>query len=211
MNKPIRIAAILCLLTCAPRAMLAQKIAKDLDDAITAASSYADWKPEDSMYPKEDGKLALENGKSCIEKIDAALSGGLARSTVVETPKGKLTITEARDMCIRVRDAGQKVFGDLTAAEEAEYEPFRQILSGDKLTLYNDRLKKYKLYGLNGKVLKTPGDYRDSTVWCTTGVDRSGIVPVWSVDCWHFKGMTKVGSVESRTGSGDEAPSAAFH
>lgn len=211
MNKPIRIAAILCLLTCAPRAVLAQKIAKDLDDAITAASSYADWKPEDSMYPKEDGKLALENGKSCIEKIDAALSGGLSRSTVVETPKGKLIITEARDMCIRVRDAGQKVFGDLTTAEEAEYEPFRQILGGDKLTLYNNRLKKYKLYGLSGKVLKTPEDYRDSTVWCTTGVDRSGIVPVWSVDCWHFKGMTKVGSVESRTGSGDEAPSAAFH
>jgi hypothetical protein len=48
-------------------------------------------------------------------------------------------------------------------------------------------------------------------VWCTTGVDRSGIVPVWSVDCWHFKGMAKVGSVESRTGSGDEAPSSAFH
>src|SRR5215471_3944247 len=211
MNEPIRIAAILCLLTCASTAMLARKIAKDLDDAITAASSYADWKPEDSMYPKEDGKLALENGKTCIDKIDAAVSSGLNGSTVVETLKGKLTITEAREMCVRVRDAGQKVFGDLTAAEEAQYEPFRQILSGDKLALYNNRLKKYKLYGLNGKVLRTPEDYRDSTVWCTTGVDRSGIVPVWSVDCWHFRGMTKLGSVESRTGSGDEAPSSAFH
>ena len=211
MNKRIQIATILCLITCAASAAVAQKIAKDLDDAITAASSYADWKPEDSMYPKEDGKLALENGKTCIDKIDAAVSNGLNGSTVVETPKGKLTITEAREMCVRVRDAGQKVFGDLTAAEEAQYEPFRQILSGDKLTLYNNRLKKYKLYGLAGKVLKSPEDYRDSTVWCTTGVDRNGIVPVWSVDCWHFRGMTKLGSVESRTGSGDEAPSSAFH
>ena len=211
MNKQIQIATILCLITCAASAGVAQKIARDLDDAITAASSYADWKPADSMYPKEDGKLALENGKSCIDKIDAAVSSGLNGSTVVETPKGKLTITEAREMCVRVRDAGQKVFGDLTAAEEAQYEPFRQVLNADKLTLYNNRLKKYKLYGLNGKVLKTPEDYRDSTVWCTTGVDRSGIVPVWSVDCWHFKGMTKTGSVESRTGSGDEAPSSAFH
>ena len=189
----------------------AQKIAKDLDDAITQASSYADWKPEDSMYPKEDGKLALENGKTCVDKIDEAISRGLAESTVVETPKGKMTITEARVMCTKVRDAGQKVFGDLTAAEEAKYEPFRQALTGDKLNLYNDRLKKYKLYGAGGKVLKTPEDYRESSVWCTTGVDRGGIVPVWSVDCWHFKGMTRVGSVESRTGSGDEAPSSAFH
>ena len=210
MSKRILIAAIAACVVSAPTA-LAQKIAKDLDDAITQASNYSDWKPEDSMYPKEDGKLALENGRTCIEKIDEAVSKGLAESTVVETPKGKMNITEARAMCVRVRDAGQKVFGDLTAAEESKYEPFRQVLSGDKLNLYNDRLKKYKLYGAGGKVLKTPEDYRDSSVWCTTGVDRSGIVPVWSVDCWHFRGMTKVGSVESRTGSGDEAPSSAFH
>ena len=209
MIRRILTAGFLCTaLATAP--VVAQKIAKDLDDAITNASSYADWKPEDSMYPKQDGKLALENGKTCIDKIDNAVSGGLAESTVVETPKGKMTITEARAMCVKVRDAGQKVFGDLTAAEEAQYEPFRKVLSGDKLNLYNDRLKKYKLYGAGGKVLKTPEDYRDSTLWCTTGVDREGILPVWSVDCWHFKGMTKVGSVETRTGNGDQAPSSAF-
>jgi hypothetical protein len=211
MNKRNQIVVILCLLALAATAVRAQKIAKDLDDAITQASSYADWKPEDSMYPKEDGKLALENGKTCIDKIDDAVSKGLSESAVVETPKGKMNISQAREMCVRVRDAGQKVFGDLTAAEEAQYEPFRQVLTDDKLSLYNNRLKKYKVYGLGGKVLKTPADYRDSGVWCTTGVDRSGIVPVWSVDCWHFKGMTKAGSVESRTGSGDEAPSSAFH
>ena len=190
--------------------VIAQKIAKDLETAISDASNFSDWKPEDSMYPKEDGKLALENGKACIEKIDEAMSKGLAGSTEVETNKGNMTITQAREMCVKVRDAGQKVFGDLTAAQEAQYEPFRKILSGDKLSLYNNRLKNYKLYGLGGKVLKTPEQYRDSNLWCTTGVDREGIVPVWSVDCWHFKGMTKVGSVESRTGSGDEAPSSAF-
>jgi hypothetical protein len=191
-------------------AVLAQKIAKDLDDAITQASTWIDWKPEDSMYPKEDGKKALEDGKKCIERIDEALSKGLAGSAEVETPKGKMTISEAREMCVKARDAGQKVFGDLVAEEEAQYEPFRKVLSDDKLNLYNERLKKYKLYGLGGKVLKTPEDYHDSNLWCTTGVDREGVVPVWSVDCWHFKGMTKVGSVESRTGTGDQAPSSAF-
>ena len=191
--------------------VIAQKIAKDLETAISDASNFSDWKPEDSMYPKEDGKLALENGKACIEKIDEAMSKGLAGSTEVETNKGNMTITQAREMCVKVRDAGQKVFGDLTAAQEAQYEPFRKILSGDKLSLYNNRLKNYKLYGLGGKVLKTPEQYRDSNLWCTTGVDREGIVPVWSVDCWHFQGMTKSGSVTTRTGDGDDAPSSAFH
>ncbi len=210
MFRKTSIAAMLCMALSGTALIIAQKIAKDLDDAISNASSFADWKPEDSMYPKEDGKLALENGKSCIDKIDESVSKGLAESTVVETPKGKMTISEARAMCVKVRDAGQKVFGDLTAAEEGQYEPYRRILSGDKLNFYNDRLKKYKLYGAGGKVLKTPEQYRDSDLWCTTGVNREGIAPVWSVDCWHFKGMTKVGSVESRTGTGDEAPSSAF-
>ena len=210
MFRKISTAALLCIALTATAMVMAQKVAKDLDDAINEASNWVDWKAEDTFYPKEDGKKALEDGKRCIDKIDEALSKGLAESTVVETNKGKMTISEARQMCVSVRDAGQKVFGDLTAAEEAQYEPFRKILSGDKLSLYNDRLKSYKLYGAGGKVLKTPEAYRDSPLWCTTGVDRDGVVPVWSVDCWHFKGMTRVGSVESRTGTGDEAPSSAF-
>jgi hypothetical protein len=211
MTKTIFVAVLVCLGVAATAAVTAQKISKELESAINDASNFADWKPEDSMYPKEDGKLALENGKACLEKIDDAVAKGLAQTTEVETNKGKMTIAEARAMCVKVRDAGQKVFGDLTAAEESQYEPFRKILSDDKLTLYNDRLKKYKLYGLGGKVLKTPEDYRDSNVWCTTGVDREGVLPVWSVDCWHFKGMAKAGSVETRTGTGDQAPSSAFH
>jgi len=210
MFRRISIAGLLGIALLVPPVVMAQKIAKDLDDAISEASNWIGWKAEDTFYPKEDGKKALADGKNCIDKIDEALSRGLAGSTAVETHKGTMTITEAREMCVSVRDAGQKVFGDLTAAEEAQYEPFRKILSGDKLSIYNDRLKKYKLYGAGGKVLKTPEDYRDSALWCTTGVDRDGVLPVWTVDCWRFKGMTKVGSIESRTGTGDQAPSSAF-
>jgi hypothetical protein len=210
MFRKISIAGLLCIALSGSALVVGQKVAKDLEDAISEASIWVDWKPDDSLYPKQDGQKALSDGKNCLDRIDDALSKGLAASAVVETQKGKMTISEAREMCIAVRDAGQKVFGDLTTAEEAQYEPFRKVLSGDKLNLYNDRLKNYKLYGAGGRVLKTPEAYRDSPVWCTTGVDREGIVPVWSVDCWHFKGMTKAGSVESRTGTGDQAPSSAF-
>ena len=211
MFRKISVAAtLLCMALSGSALVIAQKVAKDLEDAVSEASIWVGWKPDDSLYPKQDGKKSLEDGKTCLDKIDEALSKGLAASAVVETQKGKMTITEARERCVSVRDAGQKVFGDLIEAEEAQYEPFRKVLSGDKLSLYNDRLKKYKLYGVGGRVLKTPEAYRDSPLWCTTGVNREGIVPVWSVDCWHFKGMSKTGSVESRTGSGDEAPSSAF-
>jgi hypothetical protein len=210
MFKRISTAVLLCMVLLVAGLVVAQQTPDSVVEAIKSAAIWIDWKPDDSFYPKEDAKLALEKGKACIDKVDEALAKGLAASAVVETDKGKMTITEAREMCVTVRDAGQKLFGDLTEAQEAQYEPFRKILSGDKLNLYNERLKKYKLYGGGGKVLRTPESYRDSALWCTTGVDRDGIVPVWSVDCWHFKGMTKVGSVETRTGAGDEAPSSAF-
>jgi len=210
MFRKISTAALLCVALSATALVMAQKVARDLDDAINSATTWVGWKPDDSLYPKQEGKKALEDGKACIDKIDEASSKGLAASTVVETLKGKMTITEAREMCVKVRDAGQKVFGDLTAEEEAQYEPFRKVLSGDKLNIYNERLKNYKLYGAGGKVLKTPEDYRESALWCTTGVNRDGIVPVWSVDCWHFKGKAMVGTVTTRTGEGDQAPSSAF-
>jgi len=188
----------------------AQNIPRELSDAINDASNFADWNPADDLYPKENAKQAFENGKLCVLKIDDALSKGMRGSTIAETNKGNMTLGEAREMCVSVRDKGQKFFGELTEKEEAQYRPFRDVLTGDKLSIYNDRLKSYKLYALGGKVLKTPTEYRDSAVWCTTGVNRDGIVPVWSVDCWHFKGMMMAGTVTSRTGTGDEAPSSAF-
>jgi len=120
-------------------------------------------------------------------------------------------LSEAREMCVYVRDASTKQNKADVAAEEAQYEPFRKLLSGDKLRLFNERLKGYELYGAGGRVLRSPEAVRDSPLWCTSGVNRDGIVPVWSVDCWHFQGMAKVGTVTTRTGSGDQAPSSAYH
>ena len=210
MFKRVSTTTLLCMALSAASVVVAQKVATEVQDAINSAFVFADWMPDDDFYPKANAKLALDNGNACIEKVDQALAGGLAQTAVVDTSKGQMTIAEARAMCVKVRDKGQKFFGALTAEEEAQYEPFRKVLSDDKLRIYNDRLKKYKLYGAGGRVLKTPADYRDAALWCTTGVDRDGIVPVWSVDCWHFKGMAMVGSVTSKTGEGDEAPSSAF-
>ena len=117
-----------------------------------------------------------------------------------------MTIAQAREMCVKVRDAGQKVFGDLTAAEEGQYEPFRKILSGDKLNLYNDRLKKYKLYGLAGKVLKTPEDYRDSNVWCTTGVDREVLFPCGVLTAGTSKAWPKSAQLKAEPAAATKRP-----
>src|SRR5260370_32239131 len=123
----------------------------------------------------------------------------------------KMTLSEARAMCVYVRDAPQKIVGQNQAEEEAQYEPFRKAVSGDKLALYNDRLKIYKVYGAGGRVLQTPQDYADSPLWCTSRVDRIGVVPMWEVDCLHFSGMTQVGAVVHKSDPRENAPSPAYH
>lgn len=181
------------------------------DQAITNASVWPGYIADGTVEREEvQARTAVDSAKQCIAAIDEALANGVPDSTVIKAIDKKMSLAEGREMCVYVRDAAGKVVGKNQAAEDATYEPFRKLLSGDKLRLYNERLKSYKLYGAGGKVLRTPEDYRDSPLWCTTGVDRDGIVPVWSVDCWHFKGMVMVGSVTTRTGEGDEAPSSAF-
>ena len=179
--------------------------------AITNASVWPKYIADGTINEELQAKGALEASKFCVAKVDEALANGVADSTEIEGLDQKMTLTEGREMCVYVRDEAQKVVDKQTAAEEAQYEPFRKLLTGDKLSAYNNRLKRYKVYGAGGKVLRTPEDYRNSPLWCTAGVNRDGIVPVWSVDCWHFQGMSKVGSVTTRTGDGDDAPSSAFH
>jgi hypothetical protein len=145
-----------------------------------------------------------------VSKVDEAVANAVPDTTVIESLDRRMTLAEGREMCVYVRDEAQKVVDKQTAAEEAQYEPFRKLLGGDKLRIYNDRLKRYKVYGAGGKVLRIPEDYRDSSLWCDSGVNREGIVPIWSVDCWHFQGMAKVGSIASRSGEGDQPQSTAF-
>jgi hypothetical protein len=180
------------------------------EQAITNASNWPRLIADGTINQRPQARGALDAGKFCVAKVDEALANGVPDSTVVEALDRKMTLAEGREMCVYVRDEAQKVVEKQTAAEEAQYEPIRRVLSDDKLRVFNDRLKRYKVYGAGGKVLRTPEEYRDSPLWCTSGVNRDGIIPIWSVDCWHFKGMAKAGAVTTRTGEGDQAPSSAF-
>ena len=63
MSRRISIAALLGIALFGTTVMMAQKVAKDLDDAITQASTWVDWKPEDSMYPKEGNNILDSYGE----------------------------------------------------------------------------------------------------------------------------------------------------
>ena len=49
MFRKISTAALLCMALSATALVMAQKVAKDLDDAISAASNWVGWKAEDTF------------------------------------------------------------------------------------------------------------------------------------------------------------------
>ena len=154
---------------------------------------------------------ALDAGKSCVEAIDKALGAGVPDSTIIEMlGSDTKPLSEAKEMCVYVRDEAQKIVDKETAAQEAEYKPYRDVLSGDKLALYNRRMKMMKVYGHGGRVLRTPADYKLSNVWCEAGVNREGAMPMWELACWRFVGMKQVSGPITKQGVGDEPPSSAF-
>ena len=184
-----------------------------LRKATQAAINASIWPEKISQgedFSGPNARVAADAANDCIRSIDKALKSGNAGSTQIELiGDNKMTLSEAREMCVYVRDKATKQVSSDVAAEEAEYEPFRKVLSGDKLNVYNER-KRYKLYTTGGRVLKTPEDYKNAGVWCSVGVNRDGIVTMWDMDCWRFRGMTQVGGVMHKNGTGDEPPSSAF-
>lgn len=168
----------------------------------------------------EEAKKGNTRNSDLAETFAQQLQDTLQRATDAKVPDTLViqgvgsaktaTIAEIREMMPSFLGQADQAVTQAKAEEDAEYAPFRRVLTGDKLNLYNQRLKRYQLYGSGGRVLKTPDQYRDSPVWCTSGVDRNAVIPRWEVDCWHFNGMTKAGEVVHRTGAGEDAPASAF-
>ena len=184
-----------------------------LRKATQAAIQASGWPgriAEGEDFSGPNARVAADAAKECIKAIDEALASKNPGSTVIELiGDNKMTLTEAREMCVYVRDKATKQVSSDVAAEEALYEPFRKLLSSDRLYVYNE-WKNRKIYTTGGRLLRTPESYRDATVWCSVGVNRDGIIPVWDMDCWRFRGMTQVGDLIKKNGTGDEPPSSAF-
>ena len=158
--------------------------------------------------------LAIHFGGDCIGAVDKAIGYGVPAETKVEIGFGsgpeKQSLAEVREMCVYVRETGQKKLEEAKAAEELRFQPFTRVLSDDKLKLFNQRMRDVKVYGHGGRLLHTPADYKASEVWCEVGVNREGVMPMWEMACWRFQGMKKSSGPITKEGIGDQPPSSAF-
>ena len=179
------------------------------DQLITNASVWPGYIADGTVDREAiQARTALGVSSECVKAIEDALAYGVPGSTVIRVIDRRMSLAEGREMCIYVHDVADKVVNGNTAAEQAAFEPFRKVLTGDKLKIYEEHLHILKLYGHAGKPLATPAQYRDSDVWYTVGVNKE-VRPMWEIRGWRFRGMTKVADYFNN-GIGDEPPSSAF-
>jgi hypothetical protein len=97
------------------------------------------------------------------------------------------------------------------AAEEAKWRPYTSLLGGDRLKFFNETYRTgTNVYGLGGKYLDTPEEFRTATVMCTRSYTTDKIIEQWRVKCWSFRGNAQASGPRVQTGYGTTAPASAF-
>ncbi|HRH43124.1 MAG TPA: hypothetical protein PKY82_15950 [Pyrinomonadaceae bacterium] len=181
--------------------------------AEEAAQFISVWqKPlEEGKVDKVQARIATQSGLQALSKLDEARNNGLKDTQELNISGQTLTVADVREQIVYLLTQLSKINDQYIAAEEARLAPFRNALSGDKLSLFNSRFtdETVGVYGAGGHLLKTPAEYASSGVWCEWSVDNSRIVKSWNIACWQFKGMTKIGGPVTRSGFGTP-PASAF-
>jgi hypothetical protein len=96
-------------------------------------------------------------------------------------------------------------------AEEARWRPYTSLLAGDRLKFFNETYRGgTNVYGVGGKYLDTPEEFRTATVMCTRSFTTDRVIEQWRVRCWTFRGNAQVSGPRVTTGYGTTAPSSAF-
>ena len=95
--------------------------------------------------------------------------------------------------------------------DNAKWEPFTKLLTGDRLTFFNQTYRGgSNVFGRGGVYLDKPEQFDTATVMCTRTWGRSGIFETWRTDCYTFRGDRRISGPRSRSGIGTHTPASAY-
>ncbi|MCA1621731.1 MAG: hypothetical protein LC795_21155 [Acidobacteria bacterium] len=156
----------------------------------------------------ESIRVNLENGVvPVLQKLKGA---GAPDTLVVALGDGEksYTIADINALVPSFRSSQKEVEAKVNADYEAKWRPFLSVLRGDRLMLF----KKYEvgiLQGAGGRTLRTPADFQSTPMMAKFTIDESGVVNRWNMTIWRLRG-DRIVATQTRSGWGNEPPSAAF-
>jgi hypothetical protein len=176
---------------------------KDLDGVTTGSG-------ENSL------KEASDMFQDVLKKMQEAIAAGVPESFVIHCQHGGFKDITIADLKAKAENM-TTVLSSMTNYKEfrkerlaAKWKPYEDVLSGDKLSFFNENHRRgVNVYGVGGKLLRKPADFKDASVMYYYGVNRDGLHPRWELTGTRFDGNKKTGTSTS-SGNGDSPPSKAF-
>jgi hypothetical protein len=121
------------------------------------------------------------------------------------------TIGEIKSKLASYLGQANKSLDNAIAVDNAKWEPFTKLLTGDRLKFFNDSYRGgSNVFGRGGQYLDTPEEFDTAPVMCTRTWGHSGIFETWRIDCWTFRGDRQVSGPRSRSGYGTNTPASAY-
>ncbi|UFS58427.1 hypothetical protein [Subtercola endophyticus] len=156
-------------------------------------------------------------------EVDRAFALSPSAGEPVDASSQPCTLGALRDRMLALFAAAETRVSAAAGAEDDELAPYRSLLSGDKLSLFEDHPANSFVYTtIGGRIMRTPEEVAEAEYWffegptdvpstaTVEGVDVRVTVRGWRVRGWRFAddGII-VGAVEF-SGVGQTAPSSAF-
>jgi hypothetical protein len=155
---------------------------------------------------------AQSNAKSLKQVMDRATRASVPESFIVPGigEVRPATVAEIRKMIEPLIGQANEVVRLEKEADDAKWRPYTSQLGGDRLKFFNETYRiGTNVYGLGGKYLDTPAEFRAATVMCTQTFTTDQLIERWTVRCWSFRGNNQTSGPRITRGYGS-APASAY-
>ena len=157
-------------------------------------------------------KTAQMNARGLKQVMEKAARAGVPQTFIVPGigEVEPASVAEINKMIEPLIGQANEVVQREKEADDAKWLPFTSQLGGDRLKYFNETYRiGTNVYGLGGKYLDTPEEFRSATVMCTESSTTDRLIERWTVKCYSFRGDRQVSGPRITRGYGN-VPSSAY-
>lgn len=158
-------------------------------------------------------KMAVDSSKD-LQKAIAGVQAKSVPDELIMPGSGAIpaqTIGEIKSKLSAYLGQANNSLTDAINVDNAKWEPFTKLLTGDRLKFFNDSYRGgSNVFGRGGQYLDTPEEFDTAPVMCTRTWGHNGIFETWRTDCYTFRGDRQISGPRSRSGIGTHTPPSAY-
>jgi len=183
-------------------------------DMMSSLKLYEGWLNKLSD-PKHNTPAEMNAGYAQVAPCEKAVDDMLKSSppaTEVRLKKSTVTLGEAKaKICQALQQQCDSMKAAFAAAREAKIAPFRAVLKGDRMKVFEAQDMAFEsIYGPGGRQLHSPEDFAAAPTWYVVLSSDDGFFYRWTTRGFRVRGNNSAGPPVERNGVGRNPPSSAY-